>query len=87
LGGRGEIVITAEKITSPDGAFVFQALPLRSFSFANNPMMLRSIRAGAQAGGWAVNQPSNTSQFVDGYARMELRAQAGSIRLDEAATA
>jgi hypothetical protein len=50
-------------------------------------MMLRSIRAGAQAGGWAVNQPSNTSQFVDGYARMELRAQAGSIRLDEAATA
>lgn len=85
-GCRGEIIITTVKMTSPDGAFVFQALPLRSFSFSNNPTMLQSIRAGAQAGGCAVNQPFNASQFVDGYARMELRAQASNIQVDEAGT-
>lgn len=88
IGGcRGEIIVNTVKLTSPDGAFVFQALPLRSFGYSNNQMLLQSMRAGAQAGGCAVNQPFNAAQFVEGYARMELRAQASNIQPEEAAMA
>ncbi len=88
IGGcRGEIIKSVVTLTSPDGAFSFHALPIRAFSFASDQMMLQAIRAGAQAGGCAVNQPFNASQFVDGYARMDLRAQASNIHPDEASIA
>ncbi len=86
-GCRGEMINSIVTLTSPDGAFSFHALPGRAFSFANDQMMVQALRAGAQAGGCAVNQPFNASQFVDGYARMDLRAQASNIQPDEASIA
>jgi len=88
IGGcRGDIIITTVNMTSPDGAFSFQALPSRTFTFSNDQMMLQAMRAGAQAGGCGVNQPFNAAQYVDGYARIDLRAQAANIKPDEAGTA
>lgn len=88
LGGcRGEMINNFVTLTSPDGAYSFHALPGRSFSFSSDQMMLQAIRAGAQAGGCAANQPFNASQYIDGYARIDLRAKASNIQPEEASMA
>lgn len=81
---RGEIVSNAVKATSPDGKIQFEALPPRSFNWASDQMMMQSMRAGARAGGCAVNQPFTAEQYIQGYAQQDLGASASEIRSDEA---
>ena len=85
IGGcRGEIIADQVKATSPDGAYQFQAFPLRSFQSTDDPMLLQSMQAGAQAGGCQINRPFNAQQYVEGFARRDLQAQVSNVRVDEA---
>lgn len=85
IGGcRGEIVSMAFKLTSPDGRIVFEQLPVRSFGYASDPMMMQAMMAGAQAGGCAINQPFTAGQYIEGMARQDLGATASDIVADEA---
>ncbi|MBN8729236.1 MAG: hypothetical protein J0L64_01755 [Acidobacteria bacterium] len=82
-GCRGEFTRSQVKATSPDGKFQFEAPLSRAFQWADDPMMRQSLQAGAQAGGCQLNQPFNAQQFIEGYARQDLRAEASNVRLDE----
>jgi len=86
-GCRGEMVRNYVKATSPDGAWQFEMPRMRSFSWTSDGMLLQSMQAGAQAGGCAVSRPFTAEQYVEGFARQELKAQAANVRLDEARTA
>ena len=83
-GCRGELTQSTFKGSSSDGAMQFEALPVRSFGWSDDRMLVQSMMAGAQAGGCAVNQPFSAEQYVDGFARKDLRARASNIRVDEA---
>ena len=88
IGGcRGELVADHVKATSPDGAFQFQAFPVRSFQSADDQMLMQSMQAGAQAGGCQINRPFNAQQYVEGFARRDLQAQVANVRPDEAGMA
>lgn len=85
IGGcRGEMIATSIRITSPDGAIRFEQLPARSFSYASDPMMMQAMQAGAQAGGCGINQPFTAEQYIEGFARQDLKATASGIVVDEA---
>lgn len=84
---RGELIRSQVKATSPDGAYHFEVPLMRSFAWSDEPMLVQSMQAGARAGGCQVNAPFPAQQFVEGYARQDLRAQAANIRADEARTA
>ncbi len=80
---RGEIVSNHVQITSPDGKIRFTAMPVRSFGWADEPMLLQAMQAGAQQGGCAINQPFDAKQYIEGFARIDLGAQASDIRTDK----
>lgn len=83
-GCRGELVADYVKANSPDGAYQFQAFPVRSFQSTDDRMLFQTMQAGAQAGGCQINPPFNAQQYVEGFARRDLQAQASNIRDDEA---
>lgn len=85
IGGcRGEIARNIVKAASPDGAFEFQFLPVRSFQWAADQFMLNVLQAGARAGGCQINQPFDAKQYIEGFARMDLGgAQASNLQFDE----
>ncbi len=83
-GCRGEFIQSTMKASSPDGAMQFEILPVRSFNWTDDRMLLQTMMAGAQAGGCQINQPFSAEQFVDGFSRKDLRAKASNIRVDEA---
>ncbi len=82
-GCRGEFIQSTLKATSPDGAMQFEMLPVRSFSWTDDRGLLQLMQAGAQGGGCQVNQPFSAEQYVDGFARKDLRARASNIKVDE----
>ena len=82
-GCRGEFVRNHVKATSPDGAWQFETPMMRSFSWTSDAMLLQTMQAGAQAGGCAINRPFTAQQYIEGFARQELKALAANIRLDE----
>ncbi len=84
---RGDIVSNQVKASSPDGAIRFELMPSRSFNFSDEPILMQSMQAGAQAGGCQVNQPFDAARYIDGYARRDLGATASEIRNDESRTA
>lgn len=73
---RGEMVSMTVKASSPDGKVSFESFPARSFSWADDQMMMQAMMAGAQAGGCAVNQPFSAEQYLEGYAKQDLGATA-----------
>ncbi len=83
-GCRGEYIVDHVKATSPDGAYQFQAFPVRSFQSTDDQMLLQTMQAGAQAGGCQINRPFNAQQYVEGFARRDLQAQVSNVRVDEA---
>lgn len=83
-GCRGEFIQSTFKASSPDAGMQFEMLPVRSFNWTDDRMLLQTMMAGAQGGGCQVNQPFSAEQFVDGFARKDLRARASNIRVDEA---
>ena len=80
---RGEMVNMTVKASSPDGKISFESLPARSFSWADDQMMMQAMMAGAQAGDCAVNQPFSAEQYLEGYAKQDLGATASEIHGDE----
>jgi len=82
-GCRAEFIRSQVKATSPDGKFQFEAPLSRAFQWTDDPMMRQTLQAGAQAGGCQLNQPFNAQQYIEGYARQDLGAQAANVRLDE----
>lgn len=80
---RGDIVSNYVKASSPDGALQYEAMPSRTFTWTDDQMMLQAMQAGAQRGGCLVNQPFDAAQYIDGFARQDLRAQASGIRSDD----
>ncbi len=80
---RGEILSTAFKLSSPDGGIVFEQLPVRSFGYASDPMMMQAMQAGAQAGGCGINQPFTAEEYIQDFARQDLGATVADIVLDE----
>ena len=81
---RGDIVSNVVTATSPDGALTYRVSPSRSFSYADDAMMMQALQAGAQAGGCGVNEPFDAARYVEGRARKDLGAQAKNIRPDTA---
>lgn len=82
-GCRGEIVSEPIKITSPDGAITFEILPVRSFSWTNEPVMLNALQASAPRGGCQVSRPFEAAQWLQ-QAREFGGASATNVRRDEA---
>ncbi len=80
---RGDVVSNYVKASSPDGAIQYEAMPSRTFTWTDEPMMLQAMQAGAQRGGCRINQPFDAAQYIDGFAQQDLHAQASSIRADE----
>lgn len=80
---RGEIISTPLKIASPDGAISFELMPVRSFGYANDQMMLQAMMADAQAGGCAINQPFTAAHYVEGFGQRDLGATVSAITTDE----
>lgn len=83
---RSEIVSNYVKASSADGQIRFEAMPARGFAWADEPMMMQVLQAGAQQGGCQLNQPFNAAQYIEGYARQDLGARATDIRDDESNT-
>jgi hypothetical protein len=82
-GCRADFIRSQVKATSPDGKFQFEAPLSRAFQWTDDAMMRQTYQAGAQAGGCRVNPPFNAQQFIEGFARQDLNAQASNVRLDE----
>ena len=80
---RGEIVSNYVKASSADGKMRYEALPTRAFGWADDPMMLQAMQAGAQQGGCQVNQPFDAKQYIEGFAQQDLGGRASEIRPDE----
>lgn len=80
---RGEIVGTHVKAASPDGQIQFETMPVRSFAWADDPMMLQAMQAGARQGGCQLNRPFTAAQYIEGFAQRDLGARASDIRADE----
>jgi len=80
---RGEIVGTHVKAASPDGQIQFESMPVRSFVWADDPMMRQAMQAGARQGGCQLNGTFTAAQYIEGYAQRDLGARASDIRADE----
>ena len=80
---RGEIVSTHVKAASRDGQIQFEAMPVRSFVWADDPMMRQAMQAGARQGGCQLNGTFTAAQYIEGYAQRDLGARASDIRADE----
>jgi len=80
---RGEIVSTHVKAASPDGQIQFEAMPVRSFVWAEDPMMRQAMQAGARQGGCQLNGTFTAAQYIEGFAQRDLGARASDIRADE----
>lgn len=80
---RGEIVSTHVKAASPDGQIQFEVMPVRSFVWADDPMMRQAMQAGARQGGCQLNGTFTAAQYIEGYAQRDLGARASDIRADE----
>lgn len=63
-GCRGEMVTAQWTASSPDGALRFQSLPLHSWGYASDPMMLQSMQMQAQYGGCGVAQPMDAETYL-----------------------
>lgn len=61
---RGEMVGSRWSVRSPDGAIVFQSLPIHAWGSASDPMMLQSMQMQAQQGGCDVGPPIGAEQYV-----------------------
>jgi len=83
-GCRAEFLQSTFKGSSPDGTMKYESLPIRYFRWSDDRMVLQSFQAEAQAGGCKLNQPFSAEQYVDGFARIDLRAKASNIKVDQA---
>ncbi|MDX2151752.1 MAG: hypothetical protein SFV54_13520 [Bryobacteraceae bacterium] len=84
MGGcRADLSSNYVTASSPDGAIEYTVMPSRSFLWSDDPMMLQSMQAGAQGGGCRVNQPFDAARYIEGFARLDLRATASDIQPDE----
>ena len=61
---RGEMVSARWNVSSPDGAIRFQSLPLHSWGYASDPMLLQSMNAQAQQGGCEVAPPRKAEEYL-----------------------
>ena len=61
---RGEMVSSRWSVSSPDGAIRFESLPIHSWGFASDPMMLQTMQMQAQQGGCGVGQPIGAEQYL-----------------------
>lgn len=82
-GCKGELVRNYVKATSPDGRMMLEAFPTRAFTWTDDAMMQQGMQMAAANGGCMVNTPFDAMQYIDGFARRDLGAQASNIRLDE----
>ncbi len=82
-GCRGEMVRNYVKASSPDGRMMLEAFPSRAFTWSDDAMMQQSMQMAAANGGCMVNAPFDAKQYIEGFARQDLGAQASNIRIDE----
>ncbi|MBX2973194.1 MAG: hypothetical protein KF797_08830 [Flavobacteriales bacterium] len=61
---RSEMVGTKVRITSPDGAIVFQGLQPHSWSAASDPMMMQNLQMQAAQGGCAVGGTMSAEEYL-----------------------
>jgi hypothetical protein len=80
---RGEIVTWHLSVKSPDGAIEFKALPVRSYSYSQDPMLRQSLIAASNQGGCKVSPPFDAAQYLENLARNELGATVSNVRKDE----
>ncbi|HEX2862077.1 MAG TPA: hypothetical protein VHN79_10580, partial [Lacunisphaera sp.] len=80
---RMEIVSNQVRASSPDGQIRLEVMPARGFTWTDNAMMMRAMRAGAQQGGCQLNQPFTAAQYIEGFGQRDLGAQVSDIRDDE----
>jgi hypothetical protein len=81
-GCRGEIVSEPIKISSPDVAIRFEVLPVRAFSWTNEPVMMNALQASAQRGGCQVSRPFDAAQWLQ-QAREFGGASVANVRSDD----
>jgi len=61
---RSEMVGSKFKISSPDGAIVFQSLQPHGWNAASDQMMMQSMQMNAANGGCAVNGPMSAEEYL-----------------------
>ncbi len=61
---RSEMVGSKVKITSPDGAIVFQGLQPHSWNAASDPMMMQNMQMQAAQGGCAVGGTMSAEEYL-----------------------
>lgn len=61
---RSEIIGSKVRISSPDGAIVFQSLQPHGWNAASDQMMMQSMQMNAANGGCAVNGPMSAEDYL-----------------------
>lgn len=79
---RGEIVQQEITITSPDGEVELHLYPTRSFVYADDEMMLQTMRAGERGGGCKVSPAFDAARYVERFASDELNASVENVTTD-----
>lgn len=61
---RSEMVGSKVKISSPDGAIVFESLQPHGWGWASDPMLMQNLQMQAAQGGCAVGQGMSAEQYL-----------------------
>ena len=61
---RSEMVGARVKISSPDGAIVFESLQPHSWGWASDPMMMQNLQMQAAQGGCGIGQDMSAEQYM-----------------------